>query len=679
MSQRTSTWCRYGECMAGLVVTSDGGRITAIEADPEHPLGRHGTCGVCTASAGQGVDPRRILRPRKRTPSGWQDVGWDEALREIGAALKKLRADGGPDAIATYAGAPVALHAEGTARTLAWTLGLGSARLFTPLSTRGGPWLRAAELVLGHPVALLGDVGRAHYVLLLGANQEAQGWGPLQAGRNYGADLAFSRKTKGTKVVAVDPRRTPLAAAADQHIAIRPGTELFFVLGMIRQILDNDWIETQFVQDFCAGLPRLKELLAAWPPDRCAALCGVTPEEIGGAALKFSRSPMAVAHRSPQALESEHGTLTAWALLVLHALTANLLRPGGLFDPRGVPDAHPVAVQLPTAKAPRTRAGDHPLLLLQAPAAVLADEILTPGEGAVKALVSIHGDPLADVVGGGRLRDAFGQLELIVAIDVAENSTTEHAHWVLPSTTPWERRDLHLADAAILPCRHTQATPAIVEPPGEARDEATILRDLFAAVGPSLRGGRFGKHLQALGTLLARGDLEAWEARALQANGSVTLEALKSAERGWYGGETNRAEWRVTTPSGRIELAPDAIADALARVEPPRPELPHSHWLLTSAARDGAVRRFDRPAGSKDPGVTLHPSVGFAAGERVRVRTSTGAVEAIVHLDEGLRADTVDFPYGYAAAVLDLVPPHRLDPLCGTPALNGVACVVERA
>ncbi|MFN7147013.1 MAG: molybdopterin-dependent oxidoreductase, partial [Myxococcota bacterium] len=403
-----ATWCRLNECMAGLMATVEGGRIVALRADPENVTGRHGTCGLCTASAGASEDPRRILRPRKRVGDRWEEVSWEQAISEIGARLKEIRKQSGPRSIALYAGAPVGTDSRGVARTIATALGLGTPNLFSPLATRGGPWMRAAELVLGHAAALQRDVGRAHYVVLLGANQEAEGWGPMQAGRSFATDLAFSRKTKGTKLVAVDPRKTPLAAGADQHLAVRPGTELFFVLGMIDAILKNDWRDVQYTEDYCSPLATLKEALAPWTVDRCAEICGVPATDIGGVALKFSRAAMAVAVPSAQSLQSEHGTLTAWAVLVLHALTANLLRPGGIYDNRGVLDVHAIAKQLPTEGAPKTRVGGFPLFLLQAPGAILADEILTPGEGQVRALVSLDGDPARELPGGARLREALG-------------------------------------------------------------------------------------------------------------------------------------------------------------------------------------------------------------------------------------------------------------------------------
>lgn len=675
MAEARATYCRLGECMAGLLASVEGGRIVALTPDTENPMGRNGACPMCLGSTGASTDPRRVQRPRKRTATGYEEISWDQALTEIAGRLNDIRRQSGPKALGLYAGAPVGTNSMGLARTLAFSLGVGTPNLFTPLSTLGGPWLRATELVLGHATALQSDVGRAHYVLLLGGNQDAQGWGPLQAGRNLPEDLAFSRKTKGTKVAVADARKTGIAAAADVHIAIRPGTELFLLLGMIDQIVKNEWFEKQYVEDWCTPLSALKDALDLWPLDRCAQICGVDPGEIGGVALKFSRAAMAVVHRSPQALASQYGTLTAWAILVVHALTANLLRPGGIFDNKGVLDAHPLAAALPTAGAPRTRVGDYPLMLLQAPGAILTDEILAPGEGQVRALISIHGNPARDLPGGDRLTEALESLDLLVAVDVAENETTRLAHYLLPATHAWERSDLHLHDTSILPYRTTQWTDALVPPPGECRDETDILADIFRKLGPSYRGGAHGAHLRVLGALVATADLPAWEARLLDLTGKITLSEVKDAPHGWQGGEVDRATWRITTASGKIELVPAAIADVLARLAPPS-MAGFDRVLLTSAARDAALRTFDRPHGA-DPGVTLHPDAGFAEGQRVRVVSGTGSVETIAHLDHTLRPDTVDFPAGYAANVLALVGTDMLDPLTGTPACNGLPCRVE--
>lgn len=676
MAEEHTSWCRLDECMAGVVATVDGDRIVGIAPDPENVMGRAGACPQVLASAGASRDPRRLLSPRKRVGDRWEDIPWEQALDEIAGRLKDIRKQAGPRALGLYAGAPVGTNTGGVARTLAVALGWSTPNLYSPLSTMGGPWVRAAELVLGHPVALQGDLGRAHYVVLLGANQDAQGWGPLQAGRVWGPELAHSRKTKSTKVVAVDPRKTPMAASADIHLPIRPGTELFLLLGMVRHVLDHDFRDVQYTDDYCNGLAALKEALAPWPLDRCAEICGVPAEDVRTVALKYARSAMGLVHKSAQALNNRHGTLTAWATLVLSALTANLLRPGGHYDNRGVLDVLPVVRKVPTDGAPRTRAGGFPLLLLQAPGAVLADEILTPGEGRLRALLSIQGDPARELPGGPRLQEALASLDLLVAMDLADNATTRLAHYVLPATHAWERADLHLHDTALLPWRTTQATEALVPPPGEARDEADVLAEIFRRVGPTLRGGVHGAHLRLLGSFVATADLAKWEKRLLDGSNVVDLDTLEDARHGWYGGDIDRATWRISTPSGKIELLPDAIAAELGRLEPPTAPAGYDLWLLTGAARDSALRPFDRPE-PRDPGVTLHPSAGFPEGARVRVRTQAGAVEATVHLDPTLRPDTVDLPAGYEVDAMALLPTDALDPFVGTPAANGLPCRVE--
>lgn len=670
MADVVPTFCRLAECTSGVLVHREGGRLVDVTPDPESALLCDRVCELCTASLARLDDPRRVRRPRRRQGDRWEEVPWDRALAEIGAGLKAARKAGGPDAVGLHVGAPTALSGAGTVRSLAWPLATGSPQLFTPLNRHGGAWLRAVELVVGHAAPLQGDVTRAHHVILLGANQEAQGWGPLQAGRLQAEGLAHSRKTKGTKLVAADPRRTPLAARADLHLPIRPATELWLVLGMIHNILENGWHDEQYTKDWCNGMDALRAAVAPWTLERCAEVCGVPAADIGGVALKFSRAAMGVAHRSPQALQNEHGTLTAWAILVLHALTANLLRPGGLYENQGLFDARGFARSLATDGAPGV--GNFPLFLLQAPDTLLTEQI----EGGLRALICVGADPARDLPGGAAREAALRRLELLVVADVAETATTRLAHWVLPLTHAWERGDVRFADTTILPWRSAQVTGALA-PAGEAKDEASLLADLFDHYGPALRGSPFGAHLRLLGGRLVKADLEAWMRGKLEGRHFPGLAEVAKLPHGWNGGDVDRATWRISTESGKLELLPAPVAAALAALTEPRLPAGYDRWLLTSAARDGALRAFDRPDGP-DPGVGLHPDTGVPEGARVWVRTPAGAVEVVAHLDPGLRPDTVDLPAGYAADVGALVPAAPRDPFVGTAAWDGLPCVIER-
>jgi assimilatory nitrate reductase catalytic subunit len=206
------------------------------------------------ASLEVGVPANRWTTPRRRTENGWVDVAWDDALDAIADALQAVRKLHGPEGLGLWAGPAVGADTDALVRTAALALSWGTPHFYGPLANHGGAaWARACELVVGYPCSLLGDIGRAHYVLLLGGNQEAQGWGPLQGGRYHAQDLAFSRRTKGTKLVVVDPRRTATAASADLHLRPRPGTELFVVLGMIAAILEGGWYDKQYVRDYCGA------------------------------------------------------------------------------------------------------------------------------------------------------------------------------------------------------------------------------------------------------------------------------------------------------------------------------------------------------------------------------------------------------------------------------------------
>ncbi len=674
-----STWSRACSCGEGLHI--EDGRATT---DDGHVVGRGGPCAATLASMERSATAGRWTTPRRRTESGWVDVPWDEALDAIAAELRAVRRRHGPAGLGVWAGPAVGADTDSLVRTTSLALAWGTPHFYGPLSSRGGAaWARACELVLGHPCTLLGDIGRAHYVLLLGSNQEAQGWGPLQGGRYHTQDLAFSRRTKGTKLVVVDPRRTPTAAGADLHLRPRPGTELFVVLGLVAAVLEGGWYDKQYVRDYCGAaggdaIARLREVLAPWPLERCAEVCGIPASDLGGVALKFARAPMAVAHRSPQALSGPQGTLTAWAVLVLHALTANLLRPGGLFDARGAVDLHPLLRAVPTAASPRTHGG-WALQWLQAPGAALPDDVVGEGSGAVRALLCVNGDPAGDLPGPDRA--ALDALDLIVALDTADSPTSARAHWTLPVLHPWETSGARLHEGAELTVRHAQRTGPVRAGPSGARPVTEVLAELHRRVGAVIRGGSHGAHLRAAGAWLATADLGAVERRALDLLGAATnLDAAAlDAPGGWSGGEVDRATWRVGTPDGRLDLVPVEIGEALRALRAPA-VADAARWpgrLLASATRHAALQRIDRP--DEDPGVSLHPAWGFAAGEWVHVRTEHGSITTHVTLDETLPEDVVDCPVDHVADVRVLLGAGSRDPMSGVLALDGWPCAVVAA
>ena len=247
------TTCKVGACepFCGLEVDVEDGRMIAVRPDPRHPVTTGYACIKGMHVADYQNDPDRILHPEKRTGDGWQQLSWDTATREIGQKLRALRDAHGPRAIATYWGNA----ADSTSITLANTLchSFGSPNSFNVLSLEYTDRGAVAERMFGNENLILQpDAGRAKFALLLGTNPlVTQGMTLLQRRPRIAADFKAVKRAGG-KVVVVDPRYTETARLAQEHVAIRPGTDLFLLLGMLRWIVFHDAYDKRFVAQHCA-------------------------------------------------------------------------------------------------------------------------------------------------------------------------------------------------------------------------------------------------------------------------------------------------------------------------------------------------------------------------------------------------------------------------------------------
>ncbi len=673
------TWCRACEGLCGVRLEIEKGAIASIEGDRSHPNNAGFLCDVGRKAASMARGDERLTRPMKRIGDRLEPTSWEEAIRTIGGELARIRKEEGPQAIGIYAGAPLGHNAYGAARTAAFALGFGTTNLFSELSLNGSALLKVSELMLGYPVALQADVGRSHYTLLLGGDQDVVRWGPLQAGTVHTQALQYFKRTRRfARLVTAGHKTTPLSLQADHALSIRPGTETFLLLGIAHTIAANGWYEHQYLRDYTAGFQTLQDWLSEWTPQRVGEICGVDAGMVSGIALKFSRAAMASVARSETLLRTQHATVSAWAWHVVHGLTANLLRPGGIFEAIGMLDHQPLALAFPAADGPRTRVGGFPSVLLQAPATALTEEALTPGKGQLKALLSVAGDPIGRLPARERVEQALDSLELVVAIDAVETATTRRANWVLPSTLFWEREDLSALALSMLPARTLQATGPVLAPAGEAREEQAILSDLFQAANPPLRGGEWGVHLRIAGRKAAVADLPGWVDKLLDLAGQPGLDEIRAMPRGMDDGELNRAEWRVERPGARVDLAPPVLEEAVAAIQPPQsdPDLPR--WMVTrtrSEVHQGTRYATDPEAARA---VRLHPSCGIADGAEIRVTTRHGEALGIARHDENLREDTVEVPWSAGFEAGRLVGDDALDPFTGTPNQVGIACDVGK-
>ena len=674
------TFCRLCEAICGLKVSLDGGRVSAIASDELNPLSRGFIC-VKGAHADQVLyNPNRVLHPMRRDGTQWERAGWDAAMTDIGERLRRIVEDHGPDSVGTYLGNPSAMSAVTFYLAGAFMRALGSSRRYSSMTLDNMNKFFVAEEMFGDKSLILQrDWKNADYMLVLGHNPRISIFGQLSSRPRGLADVRAAQEN-GSRLVIVDPRLTETAQLAAEHLRIAPGTDAYFLMALLNVIIGEGLYDRDFVERYCENFEDLKGTISAFTPESVAAATTIDAATSRRVARDFAASKSAFALGNTGLTQQRHATVNEWAIEVLNAITGNIDRAGGAYYNPGVVD-EPRPKRSIDWDQP-SRIGGYPRLLEEYPAATLADEILTPGEGQVRAMIVVAGNPLATGADVARLREAFASLELLVVVDVRRSETAEHAHWLLPATTFFERKDINVAFTRHTPFPFVQYTDAVVAPQGSAREEWEIFRDLHRAVGTPFLGR------EGLGEEYGPED---FFADFLQARGIVGLEEVKAHPHGLKLGETPIGAFRALLDrhSRRINLAPTSIIDAVpaaaAITSPATADYP---ILLISRRNLRSVCSWHHQADGKAPDNGLEISttdaqaIGIKDGGWVRVNSRTGTLTAIARITDALTTGVVSLQFGFPGAggqpmnvLVDAV--EGCDPLTGIPTLNGIPVHVE--
>jgi len=696
--------CMLCEAVCGLSVELEGGAVKTVRGDREDPFSRGYVCPKATAIADVMGDPDRVRAPMRRVGDRWQEVGWDAALDEAAARLAAVQRRYGRSAVAVYVGNPT-VHSYAAMLAMPFFVrAFGTRARFSATSVDQLPSMLAALQMFGHQVLLpIPDVDRTAYMLMLGANPVASN-GSLMTAPGIGARLKALR-ARGGRLVVVDPRRSETAEIADEHIAVRPGGDAALLLGMLHVIFAEGRAALGRLAAFTDGVDEVARLAARFPPERVAARAGIDAETIRRLAREFSSSTSAVCYGRMGACTQEFGGLAAWLVNVLNIVTGNLDRAGGAMFTRPAVDL--VGVTARTGDRGhfgvwKSRVRGLPEFGGELPVATLGEEIETPGEGQIRALVTFAGNPVLSSPNGARLERALSKLEVMVSIDVYRNETTRHADLILPTSFGFERDHYDLVFYALAVRNAARFAPSLVTPPPGVRGDFEVLLDLatrLRAHGGGKRGRAQDWTLRGLRALRPRRILD-----LLMRLGPhrLSLAKLRKRPEGIDLGPLEPAlPGRLFTKNRRIALAPEGHLADVARLE-----------ASLDAASDGLVligRRSLRSNNSwmhnsarlvKGPvGCTLvmHPTDaaarGLVDGARVRARTRVGAVEVPLVVSDEVAPGVVSLPHGWGharagtalgvaqahagASLNDLTDDARVDALSGNAAFSGVPVEVE--
>lgn len=701
------TTCKVGACepFCGLEVEVTDGRMGRVRPDRDHPITAGYACIKGMHVADYQNDPDRLLHPIRRNGGGFDRVSWGSACTEIGAWMRAIRDAHGPRAIATYWGNA----ADSVTISLANTFchAFGSPNSFNVLSLEYTDRGAVAQRVLGNENLILQpDAGRTNFALLLGTNPlVTNGMTLLQRRPRIAADIK-SIQRRGGKVVVVDPRRTETAKVADEHLAIRPGTDLFLLVSMIRRILDRGQHDESFLRRHATGFERWRSLVEHFDPDRAAHITGIARQRIERIADELAAAESAFATTRVGVQTSHNTTLTEWAVVTLNAITGNIDRPGGVYFNPGFFDVHSLIEQFTQRnnKAP-SRVGDFPQIFGGPPASVLADDVLSDDPDRIRALMVVAGNPVITFPNTEKIERALRRLELLVCIDLYHSDTASFAHYTLPAATMYEKGTLHFLTSNFEPHPFVEWKPKLVEPRGEALSEWEIFKRLSRVAGvPFLNDpilDRLARFLDAARIGFDEDMLYRYLLFPKVRLGRLKKTAGGLVGKGFQWGELLRAGLR--TPDRKLHLAPDdlvaALPEALAHPPVTSAEFPLS--LISGARRLASYNSWTKniPAlmeKMKGNWLTLHPAdaarCGVAEGSRVRVTSPIGSVEINAVLSEDVREGVVvihqfwghNYDSGmrtsrrYPGVNVNFLHDDRVrDRFCGMPVFNGTPCRVE--
>jgi anaerobic selenocysteine-containing dehydrogenase len=734
--------CPLCEAMCGLDVHVEDERVTLIRPNRNDVWSKGFICPKGTALGHLHDDPDRLRVPMVREGDRWREVSWDEAFATCEALLRGVIDRHGKDAVTTYIGNPTAHNFSLSRYVPAFIAMADLSQIYSAGTVDQWPKNVSCLLMFGGMWSFpIPDVERTRYFLVMGANPHAS-QGSLLAHPDLIGEIDRIRE-RGGKTVVVDPRRTGTAERADEWVPITPGTDAAFLLAIVQTLFDEGLVDLGGVADMVDGVDDVRELARDFGPDVVEAACGVPATTIRRIAHELAGANPGVVYGRIGLCNQEFGTLASWLVDVVNILTGNFDRPGGSMF------AKPIAWSLTSLANPeheggvefgrwRSRVRNAPEVLGQVPVSCLAEEIATPGDGQLKALVTIAGNPVISAPDAERLDDALGELECMISLDNYLNETTRHAHVVLPGLSSLEQPHYDEMIWAWATRSAGKYSPALFAPrdrPEEweillklaamlagmpADDESVrVLDDGFFGALVAMKCAEegspvFGRDPEEIVAQYEAGGPERMLDFAIRSGpwgdgyGSnpdgLTLRTFEEHPDGIdMGPLVPRARDVVSTPTGRIDLAPTHITDDVPRL---RDRL--------GRANDGLVlisRRHVRSNNSwmhnvrvlvkgKDRCTLLvHPDdaarLGLRDGGHANIASEAGSIVAPVEVTDEMMRGVVSLPHGWGhdrpgvrlsiaaehAGVNNnhLAPGHFVDVPSGNAAVNGIPVEVAPA
>lgn len=676
------TFCRVCEATCGLEVDVENNRVVDIRPDPEHVVSKGYACVKGTRWGATQNSPDRVLHPMKRTGDQWEEISWDQAIREIAERIRVQIDRHGPETFAHFVGsAGGAILMSPMFRTALYE-GLGTRRMYGTGTCDTMNKFRVNGEMYGAPMRLMyPDVERTSFMMVLGGNPAVSGNTLYHLPR---AQERFGEITKrGGRVVFVNPRRIETARAGE-HLFIRPDTDVYFLAAFANELIRGGHVDRERIDATMKGLDTLARCVAPWTPERQAEVTGIPAETLrdlvrahaAASARGGDEHTGAALYMATGVNQGRSGSPCFWLLEAINAISGNLDRTGGTLLGTGLIDMGEAMGELGLTF---DREDGLPTVSGIQPSGMLADDILNDAPGRVTAMIVEASNPLLACSNpNGRLDEAFESLDLLVSIDLFRNEVGSIADYVLPAETWMERPEMPYAlqsFAGTCPTPYIIYADPVVEAPPDVRPEWWIYVRLADALGVDLFGKKMlsfaaKAYARALYSPLGRflPGIERLMDGMLKGAGLPGTAAMKKDHP--HGlllpeneGDNFLGTDRVLTKDKKVDLAPPPVVEAFeANTEAFfAEELENRDRLKLIGLRQ--IKRMNTASSNSEALVSERTNyayvspedaqrIGVANGDDVDVRSAYGKIRIPVRVSDEMMPRTVAIPqcWGHAKA-----------------------------
>jgi anaerobic selenocysteine-containing dehydrogenase len=690
--------CNICEAMCGLEIKYQDKDIISIKGDQQDPFSEGYNCPKALALQDFYTDKDRLKTPIRRTATGWEDISWEEAFTEIVEKLKGIQQQHGKNSLAVYLGNPNAHNLGNSLLLKPFMKSLGTINRFSSASTDQMPHHVASNFMFGAGMLIpVPDIDRTDFMLIIGANPVVSNGSMMTAPNVLGRMKAIQKR--GGKIVVVDPRRTRTAKIADQHLFIRPEKDALLLFAIIHCVFERNKVNLRHLENMVEGLDEVECLAKSYTPETVSEFVGIDATIIRTLADDMMAADSAVCYSRMGASTQTFGGLCLWLTNVLNIITGNFDRAGGAMFPQPAFD-----LLRNHKRGHKTSFGQHatrvrklPFFNGEFPVAALAEEIQTKGEGQLRSLITVAGNPVLSTPSGHKLAQALDDLDYMVSVDIYLNETTKHANIILPGTTGVENSHFDIFFNSFSVRNTVKYSPPLFEKEEQQRSDWQILTEISARMTDTdmptttpemvldmeLKSGPYGKEGMSLQKLMDNPH-------------GIDLGPLMPC-----------IEERIKTAEGQVYLLPQLYLDDLPRLDavmakPARNKnypfdligrrlvKSHNTWTQNS----------ERLVKGKNPcTLEIHPEdankLDITKGQLLTVSSIVGEINIEAVITDDIQQGVVSMPQGWGhnqkgtkmsvasqqpgVSINDLTDANRVDTLTGNAAFNGTPVAIKIA